>query len=244
MSRPLLRGVSSGGRISGRDSWDSQMKVRNEKEDIIRSHSPRSLPSFLSRILASLFFHDGHPSKINSPENGFGSDSTNSSALRSRQNITLHLLKFSLALILILTLSGSFWWTISISTSSRGNIFRGYRRLQEQLITDLTDIGVLSRGLAKLKEVEYCPEEHENYVPCFNISENLASGYSEGNEYERRCHYGSAKYCSVLPPKNYRIPLRWPTGRDFIWIENVRITAQEVLYSGSLTKRSVLIFLI
>lgn len=171
------------------------------------------------------------------------SDSTNSATLRSRQNITLQLLKFSLVLILVLALSGSFLWTISISTSSRGNIYRGYRRLQEQIITDLTDIGVLSRGIVKLKEVEYCPEEHENYVPCYNISENLDLGYSDGTEYERRCHRGLTEYCSVLPPKNYRIPLRWPTGRDFIWIGNVRITAQEVLDSGSLTKRSVAIFL-
>lgn len=243
MSRPLLRGVSSGGRIieSSRDSWDSDMKGRNEKDDIRRSHSPRGLSSFPLRFLASLFIHYNHSSKINSSENGFGSDSTNSATLRSRQNITLQLLKFSLVLILVLALSGSFLWTISISTSSRGNIYRGYRRLQEQIITDLTDIGVLSRGIVKLKEVEYCPEEHENYVPCYNISENLDLGYSDGTEYERRCHRGSTEYCSVLPPKNYRIPLRWPTGRDFIWIGNVRITAQEVLDSGSLTKRMMML---
>lgn len=41
----------------------------------------------------------------------------------------------------------------------------------------------------------------------------------------------------VLPPANHKIPFRWPPGEDVIWHANVNITAQEVLYSGNLTKR-------
>ncbi|XP_077212952.1 putative pectin methyltransferase QUA2 [Tasmannia lanceolata] len=242
MSRPLHRGLS-GGRIveSSRDSWDSQMKrrIEKEKEDAAgRTRSPRDHTILSLRFLANLVLPENPSSKSGSTENGFGSDSPISTPSRSRQSFTLLFLKFSLVLIVILALSGSLWWTISISTSSRGNIFRGYRRLQEQLITDLADIGVLSLGMAKLKEIESCPQEYENYVPCFNSSENLDS---DGNEYDRHCQIGSEPGCLVLAPKNYRIPLRWPTGRDVIWIANVKITAEEVLSSGSLTKRMMML---
>nr|GEZ33018.1 probable pectin methyltransferase QUA2 [Tanacetum cinerariifolium]GEZ35749.1 probable pectin methyltransferase QUA2 [Tanacetum cinerariifolium] len=69
---------------------------------------------------------------------------------------------------------GSFWWTLSLTTSTRGHhTFRGYRRLQEQLVSDLWDIGELSVDGAKVKESEFCSRESENYVPCFNITESL-----------------------------------------------------------------------
>ncbi|KAK8677553.1 hypothetical protein V6N13_143084 [Hibiscus sabdariffa] len=87
-----------------------------------------------------------------------------------------------------------------------------HRRLQEQLVSDLWDIGELSLGASKMKELEFCPEEFENYVPCFNVSENLDLG-SNG----------------------------WPTGRDIIWVANVKITGQEVFSSGSLTKRMMML---
>ncbi|KAK8643114.1 hypothetical protein V6N13_012428 [Hibiscus sabdariffa] len=135
----------------------------------------------------------------------------------------------------------SFWSTFSISTSSRGYIFHSYRRLQEQLVSDLWDIGELSLGASKMKELEFCPEELENYIPCFNVSENLDSGFSDGNEYDRVCRQGSRKSCLVLPPLNYKIPLRWPIGRDVIWVANVKITGQEVFSSGNLTKRMMML---
>ncbi|KAK9047454.1 hypothetical protein V6N11_053298 [Hibiscus sabdariffa] len=174
-------------------------------------------------------------------ENGFASDPLSVGSPRSRHRLTMLCLKLSLVVIVILALTGSFWWAISISTSSRGHIFRGYRRLQEQLVSDLWDIGELSLGPSRLKEIEFCPEESENYIPCFNVSENLALGYSDGNEYDRLCGHGSRQSCLVLPPVNYKIPLRWPTGRDVIWVANVKITGQEVFSSGSFTKRMMML---
>lgn len=238
MSRPLLHRGVSGGRIGE----DSIMKEKYEMQEIDRRPSPRrhsSPPLHFHASISSPVNH--HPSKSSPTENGFGSESTSYGASRNRQSFTLLFLKFSLVLILISTLLGSFWWAISISASSRGNIHTGYRRLQEQLITDLTDIGALSVRLGKLRDVEFCPPEYENFVPCFNVSQNLALGYSDGGEYDRQCLQESLPGCIVLPPKNYRIPLRWPTGRDVIWIENVKITAQEVLSSGSLTKRMMML---
>ncbi|KAL9449975.1 hypothetical protein AB3S75_011834 [Citrus x aurantiifolia] len=213
MSRPLLRGVS-GMRISGNghDPWDSEMKERNEKEDLEKDHSTDQ--SYLA-------LSSGTP--------------------RSRQNFTMLVLKFSLIAIVFLALTGSFWWTISISTSSRGHIYHGYRRLQEQLVSDLWDIGEISLGSSRSKDLEFCSEDFENYVPCFNESQNLALGYSNGDEVDRHCGQDLKQHCLVLPPVKYRIPLRWPTGRDVIWVSNVKITAQEVLSSGSLTKRMMML---
>ncbi|KAJ4952396.1 hypothetical protein NE237_029228 [Protea cynaroides] len=249
MSRPLHRGVS-GGRVaeSSHYSWDSQMKDRTEKEDVYRNRSsPSPSPSpdrkpLSLRVLVSLIFGDNSSSKSGFSDSGIGSDPFNMGTSRShRHNLTLLFLKFSLILIVILALSGSLWWTITISTSSRGYILKGYRRLQEQLISDLADIGQFSLGPERWKEVEFCSEEFENYVPCFNVSDNLALGYSDGNEYDRQCEHESKQSCLVLPTRNYKVPLRWPTGRDVIWSANVKITAQEVLSSGSLTKRMMML---
>lgn len=238
MSRPLHRGIS-GMRISGNnnDLWDSQMKDKTEKEDLDRNRSSDHSYLSLKFPFRVLLPENNSPSKYCSSENGFVSDPFSIGTPRTRHKFTLLLLKLSLAVILVLALTGSFWWTISISTSSRSQILHNYRRLQEQLVSDLWDIGELSFGSSRLKEVEFCSQDSENFVPCFNVSENLALGFADGNENDRNCGLGSKQSCQVLPPVNYRIPLRWPTGKDVIWVSNVKITAQEVLSSGSLTKR-------
>ncbi|KAF5181851.1 S-adenosyl-l-methionine-dependent methyltransferases superfamily protein [Thalictrum thalictroides] len=241
MSRPLHRGVS-GGRIaeSSQYSLDTQLKVRTEKDDVDRTRSPRDNASLSLRFLLSLIFPDSS-SKSSLGENAFGSSPFNMGGIRSRQNLVLLFLKFILVLIVVLAISGSLWWTISISTSSRGYILRGYRRLQEQIISDLSDIGELSLGAARLKELEFCTPNFENHVPCFNSSKNSTLGYSDGDAYDRQCGRGIKETCLVLPPQNYKIPLRWPTGRDVIWVANVKLTAQQVLSSGSLTKRLMML---
>ncbi|KAL9265614.1 putative pectin methyltransferase QUA2 [Drosera capensis] len=217
------------------DPLDSPVKDKPEKEDNVIGQSPSDLGylsvKFPSRLLST---DGGSPSKLSPNENGFSVDSS----LRNRQRLTLLLLRMSLVVIVILALTGSFWWTITITSSSRVHIYHSYRRLQEQLVSDLWDIGELSLGPSKLKEVELCSEEFENFVPCYNTSETLDS---DSVEYERRCSYGMRQNCLVVPPVNYKIPLRWPTGRDVIWVANVKITAQEVLSSGSLTKRMMML---
>ncbi|KDP41393.1 hypothetical protein JCGZ_15800 [Jatropha curcas] len=241
MSRPLHRGISGRNSGNSQELWDSQMKDKTEKEDLDRNRSSDQSYLALKFPLRVLFPDNSSPSKYGTGENGFASDPFSIGTPRSRHKFTLLLLKLSLAVILVLALTGSFWWTISISTSSRVQILHNYRRLQEQLVSDLWDIGELSLGSSRLKEVEFCPQESENHVPCFNVSENLALGYSDGTENDRHCGQVSRQNCLVLPPVNYRIPLRWPTGRDVIWVSNVKITAQEVLSSGSLTKRMMML---
>lgn len=239
MSRPTHRG-SPGIRISGNSHglWDSEIKDRTEKDDLEKSHS--SDQSYLApRFPFRFLFHDNNnsPSKYGVSENGFASDPFSTGTPRSRHNFMMLFLKLSLVVIVICALTGSFWWAISISTSSRSQLSHNFRKLQEQLVSDLWDIGEISVGSPRSKELEFCSQDAENYVPCFNLSQNLALGFADGNELDRHCEGGSRQNCLVLPPVNYRIPLRWPTGRDVIWVANVKITAQEVLSSGSMTKR-------
>ncbi|RRT67494.1 hypothetical protein B296_00027383 [Ensete ventricosum] len=206
MSRPLYRGFSGGGRGSGGAGHDF-FDVCCQAKDL--------------------------------GENGFGHELMSPAGTnRSRQSLIFTFLKLGLVVFIVLSLSTSLYWAISISTSSRGNIHHGYRRLQEQVVADLTEIGELSLGIARLKELEFCPPEYENYAPCYN---NVSEDFDLVDpllaiEYERNCVPDFKKGCLILPPRNYRIPLRWPGGRDIIWKENVKITGQE-FSSGSLTKR-------
>ncbi|XP_047325822.1 probable pectin methyltransferase QUA2 [Impatiens glandulifera] len=245
MSRPLLRGSTGGEHLFGNNPDlldDSQMKDKMEKGGVDKNH-PISNQTYLSfRFPFRFLFQDSPSTKRQSlGENGFASDHVNAINIRNRHKLAMLLVKLSLIMIVVIALTGSLWWTISITTTSRGYLFRGYRRLQEQLVSDLWDIGELSDGNPRLKEMEFCPQESENHVPCYNISDSVAMGFSDGQELDRHCGQGSLKNCLILPPLNYKIPLRWPTGKDVIWIENVKINAQEVLSSGSLTKRMMML---
>ncbi|KAG6438152.1 hypothetical protein SASPL_103089 [Salvia splendens] len=243
MSRPLYRGVLSGGeRFSGNsnDYWDdSQKKDKLEKEDLNRNQPNEDDATHLSLKNPFRFLFTKSPHSLG--DHGFVSDPFSPGVVRSSQKVILSLLKFSLVVIVILALTGSYWWSLSIASTSRGQVFHGYRRLQEQLVSDMYEIGEISLSSSRFRELEYCSQESENYVLCFNVSENLALGFSGGEEYDRHCVHGSKQNCLVLPPVNYRIPLRWPAGKDIIWFANVNITAQEVLSSGSLTKRMMML---
>ncbi|KAI3718014.1 hypothetical protein L1987_69994 [Smallanthus sonchifolius] len=245
MSRPLHRGFSGGGRLSGNIQEfleDSQMKFKSEKEDFDKNRLSSDHRSSWNPF--HFIFTISSPSKQSVPENGFiVPDPFSPVSSRKRYKLTLFFLKFSLFVIVILALTGSFWWTISLTTGSRSHTFHGYRRLQEQLVSDLWNIGEFSLGASRIKETEFCSLESENYIPCFNISENLelGLGLTEGQEQDRHCGPTSKHNCLILAPSGYKIPHRWPTGRDVIWIDNVKINAQEVLSSGSLTKRMMLL---
>lgn len=216
MSGPLYRGSSGGGYGVGfdTDGWNSSL----DKSSLAKDHQ------------------NGHGHSCNLQNSMI-------SVSRSRVRAALFILKLSLVVIVLLALSGSLYWTLSISSTPRVTTYYGYRRLQEKLVADLSEIEELSLGVVKSKELEFCPQEYENYVPCYyNITEDAADTDSSDAplfvKYQRRCFRdpNERKTCLVLAPQNYRIPLRWPTGRDFIWKENVKITGHE-FSSGSLTKR-------
>ncbi|KAK9713471.1 hypothetical protein RND81_06G029700 [Saponaria officinalis] len=168
-------------------------------------------------------------SKMSNDGHYFGSNS------KSRYNFINGLLKLVLLASAFVALFGSVRWMLSISRTSQDNFLDQYWwvQLQEKLITDFSDIQELSLGSSRLKEIEFCSPEYENHVPCFNSSETT--------QLERKCGKESRLSCVIRPPKNYRSPLGWPAGKDVIWYANVKISAQEVLSSGTLTKRLMML---
>ncbi|KAJ7953901.1 S-adenosyl-L-methionine-dependent methyltransferases superfamily protein [Quillaja saponaria] len=130
----------------------------------------------------------------------------------------------------------------SASSTPVSFIYTNYRRIKEQAAVDYFELQSVSLGASRQRELGLCGKERENYVPCYNVSENLLAGFKEGEEFDRHCELSrEGKRCLVRPPKDYTIPLRWPTGRDVIWSGNVKITKDQFLSSGSMTKRLMLL---
>ncbi|XP_054810252.1 probable methyltransferase PMT5 [Prosopis cineraria] len=121
-------------------------------------------------------------------------------------------------------------------------IYSNYRRIKEQAAVDYLELRSVSLGITGQKELDLCGKEKENSVPCYNVSANLLAGFKEGEEFDRHCEVSrEVERCLVRPPKDYKIPLRWPTGRDVIWSGNVKLTKDQFLSSGSMTKRLMLL---
>ncbi|XP_062111400.1 probable methyltransferase PMT5 [Humulus lupulus] len=147
-----------------------------------------------------------------------------------------------LALIAVLGSSSSGAFD-SVSPIPVPDIYINYRRLKEQAAVDYLELRSLFLTPSRQKEIDLCGKERENYVPCYNVSANLVAGYKDGEEFDRHCELSKEKgeQCLIRPPKDYKIPLRWPAGRDVIWSGNVKITKDQFLSSGSMTKRLMLL---
>ncbi|KAK7278938.1 hypothetical protein RJT34_23979 [Clitoria ternatea] len=77
--------------------------------------------------------------------------------------------------------------------------------------------------------VNVCPLAFNEYIPCHDVSylETLAStlDYSRKEELERHCPSPEKRlFCLVPPPKDYKIPIKWPLSRDYVWRSNVNHT--------------------
>uniref|UniRef100_A0A7N0UC33 Methyltransferase n=2 Tax=Kalanchoe fedtschenkoi TaxID=63787 RepID=A0A7N0UC33_KALFE len=172
MSKPLHRGVRTS--WGGADPWDSPTKDVSDREDSRATASPLKFDQ--TRIQLP---DDNAYSSRNSlgGENGHINDKYAGKNLRAKHKLALLIIKMSLVVIVIVALTGSFWWALSISTSSSKRVvLQGYKHLQHQLVADLRDIGEISLGFARFKELELCPPDFDNHVPCFNVSENLSLG--------------------------------------------------------------------
>ncbi|KAM7464460.1 hypothetical protein LguiA_032581 [Lonicera macranthoides] len=130
----------------------------------------------------------------------------------------------------------------SVTSNARSDVYTSYRRLKEQAVSDYLELRAISLGATRLMEFSLCGKERENFVPCYNVSGNLLSGFKDGEEFDRRCDLSQEQEpCLVRPPKDYKTPLNWPSGRDIIWSGNVKITKDQFLSSGSMTKRLMLL---
>ncbi|KAF3662780.1 putative methyltransferase PMT5 [Capsicum annuum] len=147
------------------------------------------------------------------------------------------------SVFVLIALLGSSSTTFDLVTSSaKPDIYTNYRKLKEQARNDYLELKSISLGANRIKDVGLCGKERENYVPCYNVSANLFAGFKDGEEFDRHCEL-SQEYqdCLVRPPKEYKTPLTWPSGRDVIWSGNVKLTKDQFLSSGSMTKRLMLL---
>lgn len=155
--------------------------------------------------------------------------------------LSLLLLCFVCVIVLIAVLGSSSSNNLYTHDSSPiPDFYKNYRRLKEQAVTDYLEIRSLSLGITNTREFDLCGKDRENHVPCYNVSANLLAGFHDGEEFDRHCEISQVgPRCLVRPPKEYKIPLRWPAGKDVIWSGNVKITKDQFLSSGSMTKRCI-----
>ncbi|KAL6141344.1 hypothetical protein ACLB2K_059634 [Fragaria x ananassa] len=77
--------------------------------------------------------------------------------------------------------------------------------------------------------VDVCPLSFNEYIPCHNVSyiQTLLPSLdtSRREELERHCPPVQQRlFCLVPPPRDYKIPIRWPISRDYVWRSNVNHT--------------------
>ncbi|XP_047082555.1 probable pectin methyltransferase QUA2 [Lolium rigidum] len=193
---------------------------------------------------------DRYDPKQEPSENGIASATPTASRGR-RRHLAAAAARIALLVLAAAALLASVAWAGSLyagrgttAATAAASARRGYRRLQEQLVADLLDIGELAgAGGARAREAEACAPELDTHVPCYyNGSDALADVTDLGGgvviSYERQCAAAreGRVACLVPPPRAYRTPVRWPSCREFIWKDNVRISGHE-FSSGSLFKR-------
>ncbi|CAO2831643.1 unnamed protein product [Amaranthus hypochondriacus] len=74
-----------------------------------------------------------------------------------------------------------------------------------------------------------CPINMNEYIPCHDpsyVKDLLPTlDLSRKEELERHCPPIERRlFCLVPPPKDYKIPIRWPISRDYVWRSNVNHT--------------------
>ncbi|KAF8765799.1 hypothetical protein HU200_008310 [Digitaria exilis] len=73
--------------------------------------------------------------------------------------------------------------------------------------------------------VDVCPLKYNEYVPCHDaayISSLKNLDRSRDEHLESICPPREKQlFCLVPPPIDYKIPIRWPTSRDYVWRSNV-----------------------
>ncbi|GAB4842721.1 hypothetical protein Ancab_012696 [Ancistrocladus abbreviatus] len=74
-----------------------------------------------------------------------------------------------------------------------------------------------------------CPLGLNEYIPCHDASYVKvllpSLDLSRKEDLERNCPPPEKRlFCLVPPPKDYKLPIRWPTSRDYVWRSNVNHT--------------------
>ncbi|KAK9125113.1 hypothetical protein Scep_013959 [Stephania cephalantha] len=74
--------------------------------------------------------------------------------------------------------------------------------------------------------VNVCPLMYNEYIPCHDPSYikslHAKLDFSRKEELERHCPFLEKRlFCLVPPPEDYKLPIKWPTSRDYVWRSNV-----------------------
>ncbi|KAK4839670.1 hypothetical protein QYF36_023878 [Acer negundo] len=74
-----------------------------------------------------------------------------------------------------------------------------------------------------------CPITYNEYIPCHDpkyVKTLLpVLDVSRREDLERHCPPPEKRlFCLVPPPADYKLPIRWPTSRDYVWRSNVNHT--------------------
>ncbi|KAI4300855.1 hypothetical protein L6164_034185 [Bauhinia variegata] len=77
--------------------------------------------------------------------------------------------------------------------------------------------------------INICPLEFNEYIPCHDPSylDTMLPKFdlSRKEELERHCPPIQKRlFCLIPPPKDYKMPIRWPSSRDYVWHSNVNHT--------------------
>ncbi|EPS57266.1 hypothetical protein M569_17554, partial [Genlisea aurea] len=143
-------------------------------------------------------------------------------------------------LVLIILFGSSSDSFDSVDISRGPDVYSDHANVKSQVIVDYLDLRHFEPNRSKVFDL--CGKESENYVPCYNVTANLLAGFKDGEELDRHCQLSkSHHFCLIRPPKDYKIPLSWPVGRDVIWSANVKLSKDQFLSSGSMTKRLMLL---
>mgnify|MGYP002776913305 FL=1 len=115
---------------------------------------------------------------------------------------------------------------------SLGSIHRPYRRIQAEFLNvDPLRVGIFDQGSVRVKELPACDPGEDDLVPCYNKNATSLS-FGEGNS-DRQCIQPSMgklrQQCLIPSPDEYRIPPRWPSSRDNVWLGNMKFASQSTL---------------
>ncbi|KMT15125.1 hypothetical protein BVRB_3g062430 [Beta vulgaris subsp. vulgaris] len=77
--------------------------------------------------------------------------------------------------------------------------------------------------------INVCPINFNEYIPCHDpsyVKDLLPTlDLSRKEELERHCpRFEKRLFCLVPPPKDYKLPIRWPISKDYVWRTNINHT--------------------
>ncbi|KAJ3687951.1 hypothetical protein LUZ61_017115 [Rhynchospora tenuis] len=74
--------------------------------------------------------------------------------------------------------------------------------------------------------INVCPLHFNEYIPCHDIkyTSTILSNLDQSRKEELEPHcppLNKRLFCLVPPPDDYKVPIKWPLSRDYVWRSNV-----------------------